>query len=112
MTLTAITEAIYTAIKTNVTALNNRVFPLVATEGTNLPFAVFERTGYNRNTKDGGILEVTFEVRIVSNTYFEGLQIADTVIDTLERTPYKATLTGSSEEYTNDGYLQTLTFLI
>ncbi len=110
MTLTAITEAVYTAIKNNVTALDNRVFPLVATEGTSLPFAVFERTGYNRNSKDGGILAATFDIRIVSSTYFQGLQIADSIIEAMEHTAYRPTLTASNEEYTNDGFLQILTF--
>ena len=86
MTLTAITEAVYTAIKNNVTALDNRVFPLVATEGTSLPFAVFERTD------------------------FQGLQIADSIIEAMEHTAYRPTLTASNEEYTNDGFLQILTF--
>lgn len=114
-----ITEDITTTLK-SVSEVGNRVFPIVATEGTAYPFIVYERTGTSvRGTKDGyADLAVTFNVRIVSATYFEGLQILDKVVAKLERPEslhgigYNIRLDGSNEEYTDNCFVQTLTFTI
>lgn len=106
--ITRLTERFYDVLK----QVTKNVFPLVATEGCNLPFIVFERSNMSEtNTKDGASgLDVSFTVRIVSATYFEGLQIADELRYALHRMDEQPYLTSASEEYTTDGYLQTLNF--
>lgn len=100
------TETVYNVLK----QVETNTYPLVATEGTSLPFVVFERTGmYDQPTKDGGDTEFSFDVRIVTATYFDGLTLADNIRNEL-RHNLQARLTGASEEYTADGYLQTLNF--
>lgn len=101
-------------------AVGGRVFPIVANEGTTYPFIVFERSGVGVTaTKDGfADIQATFNARIVSATYFEGLQILDTAIERLERMQskhgitYRVTLQGASEESTDDGFVQTITFSV
>lgn len=101
-------------------AVGERVFPIVANEGTKYPFIVFERSGVDITaTKDGfADIRATFNARIVSSTYFDGLQILDTAIEQLERMQskrgitYRVTLQGASEESTDDGFVQTITFSV
>lgn len=104
-----ITQEIYNILKNEVDG--NRVFPLVATEGANLPFIVFERsTLYEQPTKDGGEMEIGFTVRIVTATYFDGLTLVDHIRYAMRHSELKPRLTGATEEYTTDGYVQTLSF--
>lgn len=117
--LTQVTTDVYETLK-QIEAVGDRVFPIVAKEGTSYPFIVFERSGIDvTSTKDGfADLRVTFNARIVSSTYFEGLRILDTAIEKLERMQssygitYHVTLQGASEESTDDGFIQTLTFSV
>ena len=106
-----ITQDVYRAL----TQCERNVFPLVAPEGTGLPFVVFERSNmYETPTKDGGELEIGFTVRIVTATYFDGLTIVDHIRTEFRHFQshygYKPRLTGATEEYTTDGYVQSLTF--
>lgn len=107
-----ITQGIYNVLK----GVTDNVFPLVATEGTNTPFIVFERSNFNeRNTKDGDSdLDVTFSIKVVTATYFEGLTLVDDIREDFHHltTHYNMTpvLVSSGEEYTTDGYVQTLNF--
>lgn len=112
--ITALTTEIYNTLK-KIVGVKQRVFPLVATEGASLPFIVFERSNlYENPTKDGGDTGVDFTIKIVTATYFDGLNIADYVRDAMRHFEsiyhIKPRLTGATEEYTTDGYLQTLSF--
>lgn len=114
-----ITSDIYGALN-QVEAVGGRVFPIVANEGTSFPFIVFDRSNIAiTSTKDGyADIQAMFNARIVSATYFEGLQILDNVIEQLERMQsshgltYHATLQGAYEERTEDGFIQTITFTV
>ena len=104
-----ITQDVYNILKGEVEHEN--VFPLVAPEGTGLPFVVFERSNmYETPTKDGGELEIGFTIRIVTATYFEGLRLVDHIRYAMRHSELKPRLTGATEEYTTDGYVQTLSF--
>lgn len=114
-----VTSDIYDTLK-QIEAVGDRVFPIVANEGTKYPFIVFERSGIDdTSTKDGiADLQITYSVRIVSSTYYEGLRILDTAIEKLNRMQsahgftYHFQLQGASEESTDDGFIQTLTFTV
>ena len=113
-----ITEDITTTLKT-ITEVGGRVFPIVATEGTAYPFMVYERTATTvQETKDGFVdLAATFNVRIVTATYFEGLTILDKVLAKLEHPEsrhgisFNVKLQGASESY-DDCFVQTVTFSV
>jgi len=104
-----VTKQIYSTLS----EVHNNVFPIVATEGANLPFIVFDRSNaYDTGTKDGNQLELSFNIRIVTSTYFEGLTLVDDIRRKLRKSELKPTLTGASEEYTNDGFVQTISISI
>ena len=104
-----LTKQIYSTL----TEVLNNVFPIVATEGANLPFIVFDRSNaYDVGTKDGNQLELSFNIRIVTATYFEGLTLVDDIRRKLRKSELKPTLTSATEEYTNDGYVQTISISI
>ena len=104
-----VTKQIYSTL----TEVHNNVFPIVATEGANLPFIVFDRSNaYDTGTKDGNQLELSYNIRIVTATYFEGLTLVDNIRRALRHSALKPTLTSASEEYTNDGFVQTISISI
>lgn len=103
-------------------------FPIVAEKGTQYPFAVYRRTGLETaNTKDiFNITEVaTMEIIVAANTYNESLKYAQEVKVHLENQrgycysekeeEIKITdvfLTSASEDFVNDAYIQSMTFVI
>lgn len=104
-----VTEQLYSTL----TDVYKNVFPIVATEGANLPFIVFERSNaFDVGTKDGNQLELSFNIRVVTATYFDGLKLLDKIRYRLRRSELKPTLTSATEEYTNDGYVQTISISI
>lgn len=121
-----ISKDIYTALTTNadLTALiNNRVFPIVAEEGTNYPFLTYNRTSISSNRTKCGIYEdtVNFSVNILTTDYLGGLDIGNLVrvaieknlICTIEGLQYRdIQLVGATEQFTNEGYVQTLNFQV
>ena len=90
------------------------VFPIVAEEGTQQPFIVYNRDNLNLQKCIDGTYQgdVSFTVNIVTNKYQEGLQIASQVIDKIFRKFNNTRLTGFSEQYSDNGYVQTLNFNI
>lgn len=121
-----ISKDIYTALTTNadLTALiNNRVFPIVAEEGTNYPFLTYNRTSITSYRTKCGIYEdtVNFSVNILTTDYLGGLDIGNLVrvaieknlICTIEGLQYRdIQLVGATEQFTNEGYVQTLNFQV
>ena len=104
-----VTKEIYTMLAD----IHKNVFPIVATEGTSLPFIVFDRSNaYDTGTKDGNQLELSYNIRIVTATYFDGLKLLDDIRRALRYSALKPTLTSASEEYTNDGFVQTISISI
>lgn len=121
-----ISKDIYTALTTNadLTALiNNRVFPIVAEEGTQYPFLTYNRTSITSYRTKCGIYEdtVNFSVNILTTDYLGGLDIGNLVrfaieknlICTIEGLQYRdIQLVGATEQFTNEGYVQTLNFQV
>jgi hypothetical protein len=76
--------SIYAGLKTqigsNVTGYNNKVFPLVAPEGTTLPYATYQQTFTNRvKTLSGytGGLFVDYQINLYATTYIATRTAAD-----------------------------------
>lgn len=60
--------------------LDNRVFPIIAEQGTSYPFAVYRRSiSIPQSSKDrfSYKLRNSVEIRIVSETYDEGIEIVE-----------------------------------
>lgn len=113
-------KAIYTILaKNNI----NKVFPLVADEGTTFPFVVYKRSGLEpSSTKDRYNYSelATLDIIVAANTYEDSISLAEKIKDVLEhsRGIYNSinigeiTLDDADEDYLEDTFIQKLTFKI
>ena len=95
-------------------------YPLVADNDAKFPFVVYKRNDLaSSGCKDGYYEDdVFFEVNIITDTYFKGIEIANTVRRLLE-VQYvtfedmdirNTVITMASEEYSNNAYIQKIIF--
>lgn len=100
----------------------NKIFPLIAPTDTQYPYVIYERlmvsTQYTKIPGHDNTVQIQF--RVYSDKYDEALTIANTIRNVLERhtlripniiTINDIRLAATSEQYTADGYLETVTFL-
>ena len=97
--------------------LNDKIFPLVAVEGTTFPFLVYRRSGFvPASNKDLEDEIVTMELTILSAKYEDGIDVTDAVLNALigQRSQYidKERILGTSEDFLQDTYIQRLTIEI
>lgn len=100
---------------THITGFEGKVFPMLAKEGTTLPFITYSRIGITpTGTKDGPATTVSYQINIISKEYLQGVDILDEVIYLLIRMgtfngiKHTVNITSSSEEAYDDGYVQTI----
>ena len=92
--------------------LNNKCFPLVAKAGTTFPFLLYKRTSYRpASNKDYSNEIVSIEFQIVSTTYEESVNIADSVADCLNNNKEtdlieNLTIDNIREDFIEDSYVQ------
>ena len=119
-------KAIYHILRNddNVTAkVNQKIFPLIANEGTTFPFIIYKRSGLEpATTKDRYVYKesVYVEVVIAAESCNESIYIADVVrtafinkqgnISDVEVQSIE--LVNADEDYIEDTFTQTLTFKI
>lgn len=103
--------------------VENKIYPLIANQGTTYPFIVYKRTGIEPLTsKDKFICnEITsVDVIIASDRYDESIELAELVQDALngKRGTYSGiniidiNLISADEDYIEDTFIQNLTFNI
>lgn len=99
----------------HITGFSGKVFPMLAKEGTSLPFITYNRVGISpEGTKDGPTTTVSYQINIISKEYLQGVDVLDEIIHLLIRMgtyngiKHTVTITGASEEVYDDGYVQTL----
>lgn len=97
--------------------INNKVFPIVANNGTDIPFVIYRRFNYEpQSNKDYKGESAEFEVRVVANKYEESVKIADAVGDALndykDNDVEQIRLITSNEDYLDEVFVQTLNFYI
>ena len=117
-------EYIYNILSNNeeLTNLITKITPIVADNDTALPFAVYKRVSLNSNRcKDGTFEDVTMvEIVVVSASYSQGIEIANIIRDCMVFTDRtvgdmfinESTLSQTTEEYSNNAYIQKLQFTI
>lgn len=93
--------------------LSNKIFPIVANAGTELPFLIYRRFNYTpQSDKDYTNERAEFEIRIVAKKYEDSVNIADAVGDVLNN--YKDNdveqirLITSNEDFLDEAFVQTL----
>lgn len=110
------------AIKTILSGID-KVYPLVADEGTTYPFVVYRRSGlYPSTTKDRYSFRemATIEVIVAAANYPDSITLAEQVKGKLEHTRGKFNditigdilLINADEDYIEDAFVQKLTFQI
>lgn len=97
--------------------VGNRVYPIVANNGTDIPFVIYRRYSYMPQTnKDYKGESAEFEVKVVANKYEDSVRIADIVGNALnnytDNEVEEIRLTTSDEEYVEELFVQTLNFYI
>lgn len=111
-------KTIYKLLQANpdlVKLIGNKVYPLIADESTTFPFVVYNRISFTLNgDKDGESNIIDFEFNIVASSYSDSVNVAQEVIKSLI---HKNTdevedivLTGASESYIENSFIQTLNF--
>lgn len=108
------------SVDTIKSVVNNKVYPLIAPLNTNFPYIVFKRTSTPYNSKDNIYQDnVNIEIITVSDNYDKSVALAELIRNELEG---KRNITveefristikliDTSESYSNDAYLQSLTF--
>ena len=99
----------------------NKIFPIATKNEVEFPFIVYERDSVApRYDKSGqSVTESSVNVYVLAESYTESLDIAEMVINALERNEdviypdFKvigATMQGASESYTSNTFVQQLTF--
>lgn len=97
--------------------LTGKVFPLISNANTTFPFLVYRRINYQpQSTKDYTGEVITIEINIATETYNEGVELANSVADILTaaetQTIENIKLTNVSELYLQDTFIQNLQFQI
>lgn len=100
--------------------VSNKVYPLIAPLNTTFPYIVFQRTSTPYGTKDNIYQDnVNIEIIAVSDNYDKSVELAELIRNELEGKRNinieefriaSIKLIDSSESYSNDAYLQSLTF--
>lgn len=100
--------------------VNNKVYPLIAPLNTTFPYFVFQRTSTPYSSKDNIYQDsLNLEIICVSDNYDKSVELAELIRNELEGKRNlniekfkiaKIKLIDSSESYSNDSYLQSLTF--
>lgn len=113
---------IYKVTNDLVSTLNTvlpNVYPMLAPQGTSLPFVTYNRTGYeSEGSKDCEYgVNLNYTINIISNTYVDGLQYLDAIRAALRKMVsthynYEVSIQGASEQAFDDGYVQILNIQI
>ncbi len=100
--------------------VNNRIYPLIVPENTPMPCIIYERTFSNENNKDSYTSTSSIDVTILSSDYGEGLEIAESIDDTL--IGFRGEIQGinvidikglsGDETYVEDCFIQKLSYTI
>lgn len=114
-------KEIYSLLNGNadLTALvGNKIYPIIVEKDTTYPFIVYKRSSITPTyTKDFHLSdEVIVDIVCVSNSYTEGIDVAGLVRNTLEDKRIQGIqsikLDSADEDFINDAYVQTLSFIL
>lgn len=103
---------------TNSDTINCKVYPLVADNDAKFPFIIYKRIGLVSQTcKDGTYQDnVTVEIKIVSDKYSVGVQLANIVRSLLQRSYMRygdfeindVTINYAAEDFLENAFIQTM----
>jgi hypothetical protein len=102
--------------------LNTKVYPLIADNDAKFPFMIYKRVNLSSQIcKDGSFQDdVTVEIKIISDKYSVGIQLANIVRSLLQR-PYvkygdfeinDVTINYANEDFLENAFIQTMQFTL
>lgn len=102
--------------------LNTKVYPLIADNDAKFPFIIYKRVNLSSQIcKDGSFQDdVTVEIKIISDKYSVGIQLANIVRSLLQR-PYMqygdfeindVTINYANEDFLENAFIQTMQFTL
>ena len=101
--------------------ISNRIYPLIADEGTTFPFIIYSRIGIDQqSSKDSTDDEIRVLIQIAANNYQQSIEIAEIVRGILEHKNGTFSnlyiediiLEDASEDWLDDSFIQNLNFNI
>ena len=119
----AISKHIYSALSNSVSiykAVGKKIFPIATKNEVPFPFIVYERDSvtprYDKSSES--VTDSVVNVYVLSESYTESIDIAEMVIEALERKTaiydnfqvIGAIMQGASESYTANTFVQQITF--
>ena len=117
-----VNNAIYTLLTSNTgftAVVSTRVYPIIAPNDTPMPFVVINRDFTPQYTRDGACInESNIEITILSTNYDQSVQIAlliDGILNSYQGIVCNihivdCRLINSTEEYSNDAFIQKLIY--
>lgn len=102
-------------------AVGNNIFPIIAPEGTDGPFILYQRDKYKRDYSKMGLFqeECHLIITVISDDYDTGIVIADMIdtalsgsVSTEEGCTFEMVLYDSTEGFDDNKYFEQLVFSI
>lgn len=109
--------ALLTASEKLTAIVGEKIYPMIADEGTTFPFVVYQRSGTTAaGDKDGSEERVTVAVTIAADNYRASVEAATAALDALQNHTTAHVedirLDSAAEAWYNDTFLQTLNFTL
>lgn len=117
----AITKDIRTQLLKNTQLtdkIGNKIFPIVADDGTTFPFILIKKSGMTTNySKCGAINDVVnATIEVIDNNYSRAVELSEEIRKTIERNKFKnisnVEVVNVIEDYVSDSYIITQQYKI
>lgn len=117
----AITKNIRTQLLKNTQLtdkIGNKIFPIVADDGTTFPFILIKKSGMTTNySKCGAINDVVnATIEVVDNNYSRAVELSEEIRNTIERNKFSnisnVEVVNVIEDYVSDSYIITQQYKI
>lgn len=107
---------------TKILGLNDKVFPIVAEDGTTFPFIIYKRTGLTSNSCKDGYYEdfVRVEIKAVCSSYIQSINVINRIRELFECQHFEyenmsigdVSIENASENYEYNAFTQTINLVL
>lgn len=107
-----------TFIKEALKNITTNIYPIIAENGTNFPYVIYERTGMEYLKCKDGIYQqgADITIKVVTATYYQGIDLATSITEHLtnnkftwdDNTIITVEMTGGNEAWNEEAYIQTI----
>ena len=117
----AITKDIRTQLLKNTQLtdkIGNKIFPIVADDGTTFPFILIKKSGMTTNYSKCGVINdvVNATIEVVDNNYSRAVELSEEIRNTIERNKFdnisNVEVVNVIEDYVSDSYIITQQYKI